>query len=160
MNLIVVVDQNWAIGCNGDQLIYIPEDLKRFQALTKGHAIILGRKTLATFPNGKPLKWRRNLVLSTQKGYAVEGAEVYASIEDVLKVATEDTFVIGGESVYRQLLPYCKRAYVTMVHKAFAETDSYMPNLDEDSAWKLVQEEEPVAFEDTFYSYRLYEMLS
>ena len=79
MNLIAAVDLNWAIGRDGDQLCYIPADLKRFQALTTGHPVILGRKTLATFPGGRPLKNRRNLILSRDSAFAPEGAEVFRS---------------------------------------------------------------------------------
>jgi len=136
MNLIVAVDQNWAIGKGGDQLVYISEDLKRFKALTTGHPVILGRKTLATFPGGRPLKGRRNLILSATPGYQVEGAEVFPDLESLLAQAPEDSFVIGGESVYRELLPYCSTAYVTKIHAAFP-ADRYFPNLDEDGDWMV-----------------------
>ena len=75
MNLIVAVDRNWAIGKDGDQLVYLSEDLKHFKALTIGHAVILGRKTLATFPGGRPLKGRRNMILARNPGFSPEGTE-------------------------------------------------------------------------------------
>lgn len=156
MNLIVMVDENWAIGNKGDQLIYIPADLKHFQSLTTGHSIIVGRKTLATFPKGNPLKNRRNLILSTKEGYTVEGAEVFSSIEDVLKVADEETFVVGGESIYRQLSPYCKKAYVTKVYKTY-EADTFFPNLDEDENWTCSEEGETQDHEGISYRYCVYE---
>ena len=106
MNMIAAVDQNWAIGKDGDQLVYIPEDLKRFKALTTGHPVILGRKTLATFPGGRPLKGRRNLILSQSAGFAPEGAEVFRDLSALLAAAPEDSFVIGGASVYAALLGY------------------------------------------------------
>ena len=109
MNVIVAVDQNWAIGKDGDQLIYLSEDLKRFKSLTTGHPVILGRKTLATFPGGRPLKGRRNLILSRNTDFAPEGAEVFSDVETLRAAAPEDAFVIGGASVYRQLLPWCDR---------------------------------------------------
>ena len=84
MELIVAVDQNWAIGRGGDQLIYISQDLKRFKTLTTGHPVILGRKTLDTFPGGRPLKGRRNLILSRSPGFAPEGAEVYLDLDALL----------------------------------------------------------------------------
>ena len=108
MNLIVAVDKNWAIGKDGDQLVYLSEDLKRFKALTTGHPVILGRKTLATFPGGRPLKGRRNLILSRSADFAPEGAEVFSDVETLRAAAPEDAFVIGGASVYRQLLPWCE----------------------------------------------------
>ena len=113
MNLIAAVDLNWAIGRDGDQLCYIPADLKRFQALTTGHPVILGRKTLATFPGGRPLKNRRNLILSRDSAFAPEGAEVFRSLEALRAAAPADSFVIGGESVYAALLDWCDTAYIT-----------------------------------------------
>lgn len=140
MNLIVAVDQNWAIGRDGDQLVYIPADLKRFQALTMGHAVILGRKTLATFPGGRPLKGRRNLVLSRNPDFAPEGAEVFPDLPALLAAAPEeDSFVIGGESVYRALLDRCDTAYVTRLGAAWP-ADAWFPNLDEDPRWTVSEE--------------------
>ena len=105
MNVIVAVDQNWAIGKDGDQLVYLSEDLKRFKALTTGHPVILGRKTLATFPGGRPLKGRRNLILSRNTDFAPEGAEVFSDVETLRAAAPEDAFVIGGASVYGSCCP-------------------------------------------------------
>ena len=155
MNLIVAVDQNWAIGKGGDQLIYIPEDLKRFKALTTGHPVILGRKTLATFPGGRPLKGRDNLILSATPGYQVEGAKVYPNLEALLAEAPEDAFVIGGESVYRALLPYCDTAYVTKIDAEFP-ADRYFPNLDEDPAWTVSEESDMMEQNDIKFKYVTY----
>lgn len=155
MNLIVAVDQNWAIGKDGDQLVYISEDLKRFKALTTGHPVILGRKTLATFPGGRPLKGRRNLILSTNPDYTVENAEVLHSISTLLEIAPEDSFVIGGESVYRALLPYCDTAYITKIDAAFP-ADRYFPNLDQDPAWTLTDESEPLEQDGLKFRYLVY----
>lgn len=105
MKLIVAVDACWAIGKDGDQLCYIPPDLKRFQRLTTGHPVLLGRKTLATFPGGRPLKNRRNLILSTDPAFAPAGGEVFATLKAALAAAPADTFVIGGASVYRRPWP-------------------------------------------------------
>ena len=96
MNLIVAVDKNWAIGRDGDQLIYIPEDLKHFKALTTGHPVILGRKTLATFPGGRPLKGRRNLILSRDPAFAPEGAEVFPDLDQLLSAAPADSIPSGS----------------------------------------------------------------
>ena len=98
MNVIVAVDENWSIGKDGDQLVYLSQDLKRFKALTTGHPVILGRKTLATFPGGRPLKGRRNLILSRDLDFAPEGAEVFRDLEALRSAASEDAFVIGGAS--------------------------------------------------------------
>ena len=155
MNLIVAVDQNWAIGKGGDQLIYIPEDLKRFKALTTGHPVILGRKTLATFPGGRPLKGRDNLILSATPGYQVEGAKIYPNLESLLAEAPEDAFVIGGESVYRALLSYCDTAYVTKIDAEFP-ADRYFPNLDEDPAWTVSEESDMMEQNDIKFKYVTY----
>ena len=155
MNLIVAVDRNWAIGKGGDQLVYIPADLKRFKELTLGHPVILGRKTLATFPGGRPLKGRRNLILSATPGYTVEGAEVCPTLQTALDAAPEDSFVIGGESVYRALLPYCDTAYVTKIDAAFP-ADRYFPDLDEDPAWSVAEESEVHEHEGLSFRYVTY----
>ena len=155
MNLIVAVDRNWAIGKEGDQLIYIPEDLKRFKALTTGHPVILGRKTLATFPGGRPLKGRANLILSATPGYQVEGAAVYPNIASLLTEAPADAFVIGGESVYRALLPYCDTAYITKIDAEFP-ADRYFPDLDEDPAWTVTEESPSLEHEGVSFRYVTY----
>ena len=156
MNLIAAVDQNWAIGKNGDQLCYIPADLKRFQALTTGHAVILGRKTLATFPGGRPLKNRRNLVLSRNPDFAPEGAEVFRDLDSLLAAAPADAFVIGGESVYRALLAHCDRAYITKIHRAWP-ADAHFPDLDADPAWAVIQEGEALEQDGLTFRYVTYE---
>ncbi len=155
MNAIVAVDRNWSIGKDGDQLAYIPEDLKRFQTLTMGRAVIVGRKTLATFPGGRPLKGRRNLVLSRDPAFAPEGAEVFRDIAALLAAAPEDSFVAGGETVYRALLEYCGAVYVTKLHRAFP-ADRRFPNLDEDPAWVLAEESAPAEYGGLTFHYAVY----
>ena len=156
MNLIAAVDQNWAIGKDGDQLCYIPADLKRFQALTTGHAVILGRKTLATFPGGRPLKNRINLVLSRDTSFAPAGAEVFHDLDSLLAAAPADAFVIGGESVYQALLGRCHRAYTTKIDRTWP-ADAFFPDLDADPAWRVVEEGEPQAHEGLTFRYVTYE---
>lgn len=159
MNLIAAVDENWAIGKDGDQLCYIPADLKRFQALTTGHAVILGRKTLATFPGGRPLKNRRNLVLSRDPAFAPEGAEVFQDLDSLLAVAPADAFVIGGESVYRALLARCDRAYITKIHRVWP-ADAHFPDLDADPAWAVTQEGEELEHDGLTFRYVTYERVT
>ncbi len=159
MNLIAAVDQNWAIGKDGDQLCYIPADLKRFQTLTTGHAVILGRKTLATFPGGRPLKNRRNLILSRNAAFAPEGAEVFADVDSLLEAAPADAFVIGGESVYKALLPYCDKAYITKIDKAWP-ADAFFPDLDADPSWQVTEEGEPLEHESLPFRYVTYERVN
>lgn len=140
MNLIVAVDRNWAIGKGGDQLVYLSQDLKRFKALTTGHPVILGRKTLSTFPGGRPLRGRRNLILSQSPGFAPEGAEVFPGLDALLAAAPEDAFVIGGASVYAALLDRCDTAYVTKIDRAFPEADCWFPDLDARPDWRVSEE--------------------
>lgn len=156
MNAIVVVDRNWAIGKDGDQLCYISADLKRFKELTLGHPVILGRKTLATFPGGRPLKGRRNLILSRDPGFRPEGAEVYSDVESLLAQAPEDSFVIGGESVYRALLGVCDKVYVTKIDGSFP-ADAWFPDLDREVGWRVSQEGEPLAEKGLSFRYVTYE---
>ena len=156
MYVIAAVDQNWAIGKDGDQLVRIPADLKRFQALTTGHAVILGRKTLATFPGGRPLKNRRNLILSRDIAFAPEGAEVFHDLDSLLSAAPADAFVIGGESVYRALLPFCTRAYITQIARAWP-ADAFFPDLDADPAWRVTEEGKPLEHQGLIFRYVTYE---
>lgn len=142
MYLIAAVDQNWAIGYQNKLLARISPDLKRFKALTLGHPVLLGRKTLETFPGGKPLPGRQNYILSTNPDYKVENAVVLHSLEEARAVCPADTFVIGGAQVYRAALDWCDKAYITKIHASF-EADAWFPNLDDLPEWELT-EEEPV----------------
>ena len=158
MNVIVAVDANWAIGLGGDQLCYIPADLKRFQRLTTGHPVLLGRKTLATFPGGRPLKNRRNLILSADPAFAPEGAEVFRTLEDALAAAPADTFVIGGESVYRALFPHIGRVFVTKL-RCTPVSDAFFPDLDADPAWRIVEAGEEQSEDGIAYRFLTYERI-
>ena len=137
MQAIVAVSQSWGIGKGGDLLFRLPSDLRRFKAMTTGHTVIMGRKTLDSLPGGKGLPHRRNLVLSRQSDFAPDRAEVIHSVEDILKTAEDDAFVIGGQQVYEQLLPYCARVYVTKV-LSDPEADAFFPDLDKLPEWKVV----------------------
>ena len=143
MDLVVNVTENWGIGNNNELLVAISADLKRFRQLTTGRTVILGRKTLATFPGGRPLKNRRNLVLSGNPGYQVEGAEVVHSLDE-LKAAIvpgEPVSVIGGASIYELLLPYCRTARITKT-LVTVPADRFFPNLDEMENWKITETSE------------------
>ena len=119
MNLIVAVDQNWGIGKDNNLLVSIPADMKMFRQETTGKVVILGRKTLSTFPGGLPLKNRTNIILTKNKDFKVKDAIVVNSIEELLeeikKYPAEDVYCIGGDSVYHQLLPYCDVAHITKI---------------------------------------------
>ena len=136
MQAIVAVSQSWGIGKGGDLLFRLPSDLRRFKAMTTGHTVIMGRKTLDSLPGGKGLPHRRNLVLSRQSDFAPDRAEVIHSVEDILKTAEDDAFVIGGQQVYEQLLPYCARVHVTKV-LSDPEADAFFPDLDKLPGWKV-----------------------
>ena len=136
MQAIVAVSQSWGIGKGGDLLFRLPSDLRRFKAMTTGHTVIMGRKTLDSLPGGKGLPHRRNLVLSRQSDFAPDRAEVIHSVEDILKTAEDDAFVIGGQQVYEQLLPHCERVYVTKV-LSDPEADAFFPDLDKLPEWKV-----------------------
>ena len=155
MHLIVAVDKNWAIGKDGDQLIYIPEDLKHFKALTTGHPVILGRKTMATFPGGRPLKGRRNLILSRDPAFAPEGGEVYPSLEQLVASAPADSFVVGGASVYAALLPYCDTAHITRIDAVFP-ADKFFPDLDADPVWQIQDVSDPMEHDGLSFRYYTY----
>lgn len=142
MKLIVAVDKEWGIGNKGDLLARIRADLMNFKSLTSGKIVVLGSNTLATFPGGKALKNRTNIVLHPSEEYHPDNTTVVHSIdqllEEVKKYDTDDVIIIGGASVYRQMLPYCDTAYVTKFDKSF-EKDVYFPNLDEDENWELAE---------------------
>ncbi len=143
---VVAVDKNWGIGNDGNLLFHISEDLKNFRRLTEGKTVILGRKTLATFPKGAPLKNRRNIILSRDESYTVEGAEVARSVDEVKELLknedTDNICVIGGESIYKQMLCLCDTAIVTKIDAQAEKSDKFFPNLDEDEEWYLAEESE------------------
>lgn len=162
MNLIVAVDENWAIGNKNELLISIPADHKFFRQETTGKVVVLGRKTLETFPQGLPLKNRTNIILSTNSSYQVKDAVVVHSVEELLKEVeqynTEDVYIVGGESIYRQMLPYCKVAHVTKIDHSY-EADAYFPNLDEDSKWQITADSEEQTYFDITYHFLKYERI-
>lgn len=159
MNCIVNVTENWGIGRENNLLVAISADLKRFRQLTTGKTVILGRKTLATFPGGKPLKNRENLVLSRDVSLEIPGARVVHSLEELLEVCRSipsgDLCVIGGASVYELLLPYCSEALVTKT-LCSPEADAFFPNLDQLPSWHVreaseILEENGVRFQYVDY---------
>ena len=160
MNLIVAVDKNWGIGKDGQLLVAIPADLKMFRQETSGKVVILGRKTLATFPNGLPLKNRTNIILTKNKDYKVNGATVVHSVEEALeeikKYPSDQVYCIGGDSVYKQFLPCCDTAHITKIDFAY-EADRYFPNLDEMPEWEVTARSEEQTYFDLEYEFVKYE---
>lgn len=163
MNAIVAVDKNWGIGHNNKLLVSIPNDQKFFREVTMGKVVVLGRKTMETFPGGQPLKGRTNIILSKDKNYKVKDAVVVHSVEELLeelkKYAQEDIFIIGGDSVYRQMLPYCNTVHVTKIDHAY-DADSFFPNLDEMPEWKITADSEEQTYFDLEYYFYKYERQS
>lgn len=160
MNLIVAVDKNWAIGNQNKLLVSIPADMKFFRETTMNKVVVMGRKTLESFPNGLPLKRRTNIVITRDKNYQVKDAIVVHSVEEALKELEkyneEDIYVIGGESIYRQMLPYCKVAHVTKIDHAY-EADTYFPNLDEKEEWLVTGVSDEQTYFDLEYEFVRYE---
>ena len=160
MNIIVAADNNWAIGNKNELLIRIPNDQKHFREETTGKVVVLGRKTLQTFAQGLPLQGRTNIILSKDKNYKVKDAIVVHSTEELLaqlqQYNEEDVYIIGGESVYRQLLPYCNVVHVTKTDHEY-EADSYFPNLDADEDWEITADSDEQTYFDIAYQFLRYE---
>lgn len=160
MNLIASVDKNWAIGYKNKLLVSIPADMKFFRETTLGKVVVMGRKTLESFPNGMPLKKRTNIVLTHDKTYKVPDAILVHSMEELheelKKYPSEDIYVIGGETIYKQLLDECDVAHITKIDYEF-EADAYFPNLDELPDWKITQDSEEQTYFDLEYYFYKYE---
>lgn len=160
MNIIAAVDQNWAIGKNNALLVSIPADLKFFREMTTGKVVVMGRKTLESFPNGLPLKNRINIVLTKNLDYKVKGALIVHTKEQLFKELwqydSKNIYVIGGESIYRMLLDQCDTAFVTKIDYIY-EADTYVPNLDELPEWEITQESEEQTYFDLEYRFVTYQ---
>ncbi|MDD3920453.1 MAG: dihydrofolate reductase [Eubacteriales bacterium] len=162
MHLIAAVDKNWGIGKDGRLLFRLSGDLSRFRTLTMGHIVILGHSTLSTFPGGKPLSRRENIVLSRDLTLSVPGAIVCHSIPDLFyllsdsKNATKECFVIGGANVYAQLIPYCSDAYITHV-AADAQADRFLPNIARMESWSLADLGDALEENGVSFSFARYE---
>lgn len=158
MKLIAAVDKNWGIGLDNRLLISIPEDMQFFQSTTMGNVVIMGRKTLESFPNSKPLKDRINIILTRDTDYKVEGATVCHSKEEVLeeisKYDTNNVYVIGGESIYRLFEPDCDIAYITKIEYEY-EADTHFPDLEE-LGWVLDDSSEEKTYFDIEYYFCTY----
>lgn len=156
MDAIVAVYSDWGIGAKGTQPVVLKADRKLFRELTDGAAVIVGRKTLEDFPGGKPLKNRRNIVVS-RRDIQIEGAELAHSLEEAVElVGDERCFVIGGASVFQQFYPVLDRVYVTKIDLC-PESDSFFPNLDEDPDWVMVSAGDKLCENDINYRFTCYE---
>ena len=162
MNLYVTADANWGIGYNNDLLIRIPRSQKMFLEETKGKVLVMGKNALATMPQGLPLAGRTNIVLSTNKNLFIKGAVVVHSIEELLEEVKqypeEDVYVVGGESTFHQLLPYCNVAHVVKLDHTYT-ANKYFLNLDKQEEWKLTADSDELTYFDIAYEFLKYERM-
>ncbi|MBQ2500379.1 MAG: dihydrofolate reductase [Clostridia bacterium] len=156
MDIIVAVAKDWGLGKDNDLLFHIPEDMKYFRKMTKGSTVVMGRKTLESFPKGEPLPNRTNVVLTRSRDYEKEGVTVVHNFEELEALNLEEpVFVIGGASVYRNLLSKCRRAYITKID-AVKPADTFFPDLDENPDWELESESETFTFEGVDFKFTTY----
>lgn len=159
MIAIVAADKNWGIGLKNELLVRIPSDQKFFRETTIGKVVVMGRKTLESFPGKKPLADRVNIVLTRNTSYNPEGVKVVHSVEEleneISKYKKDDVFLIGGASIYKQLIDKCDTALVTKIDKVY-EADTYFPDLDSMQEWEMVEESEEQTYFDLIYYFRTY----
>ena len=155
MNAIVAVDRNWAIGRDNGLLFSLPGDMKRFRTLTAGGTLIMGRKTLDSFPGGRPLPKRRNIVITRSSDFHREGCETVSTPEDALALAGngENVWLIGGGSIYAALIDLCQRASVTRVDSTVSDADTFFPDLDALPNWKIERTGEAVTESGLIYRF-------
>ena len=160
MNAIAAVSENWGIGRDNGLLFHIPEDLRRFRALTTGGTVIMGRKTLDSLPGGKPLPNRRTVVLTRNAQLYRPGLEIVHSAEEALRLVSgldpEQVWVCGGGEIYRLLLPWCQVCHITRVYAAPA-CDAFFPDLDRLAGWRLARSEPAAVSGDMTYQFLTYE---
>lgn len=137
INIIVATSINGVIGCNNKLIWYLPTDLKKFKEITSGHPVIMGRKTYESI--GKPLKNRRNIIISRNKNYKVDGCEVVFSLEDAIKLTNNNCFIIGGGEIYNQSIGIADKIYLTIINKEF-EGDVKFPKLNDE--WIKIKSED------------------
>jgi dihydrofolate reductase len=160
VNFIVAVDENWNIGRGNDLLFRLSPDLKNFRKLTLGKVVIMGRATLQSLPGGKPLPGRTNIVLSSDPLFEAEGATVVHNMEELFseikRYDSNDVFVIGGASIYNQMMDYCDKAYITKIF-ATAEADRTINRLDGREGWELAEQGPPQQQDGLTFSFFTYE---
>lgn len=160
MNTIVAVDKNWGIGKDNKLLVSIPADMKFFRQETMGKVVVMGRKTLESFPGGMPLAGRTNIVLTRNEAYRVKGAQIVHSqqqlMEELERYPSQDVYVIGGDSVYKMMLPFCDTAHVTKIDFIY-EADSFFPDLDQMEEWEVAASSEEQTYFDLEYAFVRYE---
>ena len=161
ISAIVAVDTNWGIGFNGNLLEHIPEDLKYFKELTSGHCVMMGRKTWDSLPK-KPLPNRKNYIISNSQPAILGDNTIRFQMDDAktfLNYTWEDIFIIGGGVIYKELLPYCDRVYVTKIFKNHDQIDTYFPNLDESNEWAPAMQSALHIYKDLTYQFWQYDRI-
>lgn len=158
MDAIVAVYADWGIGKDGTQPLVIKADRAHFVELTRGKTVLVGRKTLSDFPNGKPLRNRRNIVVTRQK-IEIDGAEIVHGVEDALALLGDaPCTVLGGASVFREFFPYIDRVFVTMIEET-PDSDVWFPNLDDSPDWRCADEGEALCEDGIVYRFMRYERI-
>ena len=160
MKAIAAVDSNWGIGYKNELLVSIPADMRFFKQETTGKVVIMGKKTLESFPGGRSLKGRTNICLTNDMNFKDPEALVFHSVEEVLeeveKYNTDDVYIIGGESIYKQFLQYCDVAHITKIDYKY-QADAFFPNLDTMDEWYIKGESEEQTYYDLEYTFVKYE---
>lgn len=157
MDAIVAVYSDWGIGADGTQPIVLRADRQHFVELTRGRTVIVGRRTLADFPGGRPLKGRRNIII-TRQDIAVAGAEVAHGVQEAVRLCGGDAIILGGQSVFREFMPLTDRVFVTKI-MCCPQSDSYFENLDESPEWRVADQGEALREGDIEYRFMCYERI-
>ncbi len=157
MDAIVAVYSDWGIGANGTQPVVLKADRQHFVELTRGRTVIVGRRTLADFPGGRPLKGRRNIIL-TRQDISIDGAETAHSAEEAAAMCAGDAMVLGGQSVFRDMMPYLDRVFVTKINSC-PYSDSFFENLDAADGWRIESRSETLREGDIEYCFVCYERI-
>ena len=155
MDAIVAVYSDWGIGAGGTQPVVLKADRQHFIELTLGKTVIVGRRTLADFPGGRPLKGRRNIILTRQK-MSIDGAEIAHSAEEAAEISGTDAIVLGGQSVFHDMMPYIDRVFVTKIN-CRPHSDSFFEDLDASVGWRIAEQSEALREGDIEYSFICYE---
>lgn len=160
MNLIAAVDKNWAIGNRGKLLVTIPADQKLFREETAGKVVVMGRKTFESLPGGQPLSGRINVVLTRNRAYRKKGIVAVYDLKEALEYlkqfADDDIYIIGGEEIYREFLPYCNTAHITYIDYVY-EADTFFPDLEKAADWIVTAESDEQTYFSICYEFRRYE---
>ena len=167
ISAIVAVDENWGIGFNNELLERIPEDLRRFKKLTDENTVVMGRKTWDSLPV-KPLPNRFNIVISRQEQQYEPNSFTWVTtlekcIQTMLNDDIDEYFIIGGGQIYKELLPFCDRVYVTKIFKSHENVDTYFPNLDEPeewNTWKVTEQSKTYTYNDLMYQFWTYDRIN